>query len=215
MQEFRATSERRAELYGWFAALFAAPLEDEQIAEYDSYDGRSFLKSLATLDPMRGAVTELTGAIAPLLLEPARQQILAHHFATLFLNGDPVSVPPRESAYRQQAASLMQQRLDRLALPMLAEASLGSDHLASQLALMHQLIICALQSDEASSRQIWLTEQTALLNEHLLCWIEPFERRCRELDDSGFYRSSAALLKVFLKMDDNYLTLCQGAPLAP
>ena len=210
MQEFMATSERRAELYGWFATLFAAPLEDEQIAEYDSYDGRSFLKSLATLDPMRGAVAELNGAIAPLLLEPTRQQMLAHHFATLFLNGDPVSAPPQESAYREQAASLMQQRLDRLALPMLAEVSLGSDHLASQLALMNQLILCAVQTDEVASRQIWLTEQTALLNEHLLRWIEPFERRCHEHDHSGFYRSCAALLKVFLQMDDNYLTLCQA-----
>lgn len=53
MQEFMATSERRAELYWWFSTLFAAELSDAQIAEYDTYDVRSFLKSLSTLDPMR------------------------------------------------------------------------------------------------------------------------------------------------------------------
>ena len=59
MQEFMATSERRAELYWWFSTLFAAELSDEQIAEYDTYDVRSFLKSLSTQDPMREAVAEL------------------------------------------------------------------------------------------------------------------------------------------------------------
>ena len=43
MQEFMATSERRAELYWWFSTLFAAELSDAQIAEYDTYDVRSFL----------------------------------------------------------------------------------------------------------------------------------------------------------------------------
>ena len=85
MQEFMATSERRAQLYWWFSTLFAAELSDEQIAEYDTYDVRSFLKSLSTLDPMREAVEELNEAIARLLVRTARQLELAADFAGLFL----------------------------------------------------------------------------------------------------------------------------------
>lgn len=84
MQEFMATSERRAELYWWFSTLFAAELSDAQIAEYDTYDVRSFLKSLSTLDPMREAVAELNEAIARLLVRPDRQLELAADFAGLF-----------------------------------------------------------------------------------------------------------------------------------
>ena len=91
MQEFMATSERRAQLYWWFSTLFAAELSDEQIAEYDTYDVRSFLKSLSTLDPMREAVAELNDAIARLLVRTDRQLELAADFAGLFLvDGDVV-----------------------------------------------------------------------------------------------------------------------------
>jgi TorA-specific chaperone len=80
-----ATSERRAELYWWFSTLFAAELSDAQIAEYDTCDVRSFLKT-SLLSTMREAVAGLNDAIARLLVRPERQTALAADFAGLFLS---------------------------------------------------------------------------------------------------------------------------------
>lgn len=149
MQEFLATSERRAELYWWFATLFTAQLSDEQIAEYDSYDVRSFLKSLSTLDPMRPAVAELNDAIARLLVRPERANALAGDFHELFLANDAVS--PHESAHQDAAAlERMKARLSRLNIDVSAKYQQPVDHLGVELDLMGNLIIRAAEADRKS-----------------------------------------------------------------
>ena len=137
MQEFMATSERRAELYWWFSTLFAAELSDAQIAEYDTYDVRSFLKSLSTLDPMREAVAELNDAIARLLVRPERQTALAADFAGLFLSAPGQGALPYESLYRGEGKQLMQApmtemqaRLARLGINVSDKYNEPADHLA-------------------------------------------------------------------------------------
>lgn len=217
MQEFLATSERRAELYWWFATLFAAELSDEQIAEYDSYDVRSFLKSLSTLDPMRDAVAELNDAIARLLVRTDRQLELAADFAGLFLGDPKGGVPPYESLYRgeghllmQAPMTLMQARLTRLGISVSDKYKEPEDHLAIELDLMGNLIIRAAEATHADARSRWLAEQDALLHDHLLGWFERFEQGCRVKDAFGFYCACARLLGVFLVMDANYLRLVQG-----
>lgn len=173
MQEFLATSERRAELYWWFATLFSAELSDKQIAEYDSYDVRSFLKSLSTLDPMRPAVTELNEAIARLLVRDERATALAADFKGLFLAD--TAVQPYESAHLD-ASSLgrMQQRLVRLAIDVSAKYPQPVDHLGVELDLMGNLIIRAAEAPSADQREQWLGEQEAVLHGHLLAWFPPF-----------------------------------------
>lgn len=210
MQEFLATSERRAELYWWFATLFSAELSDEQIAEYDSYDVRSFLKSLSTLDPMRPAVAELNEAIARLLVRDERATALAADFKGLFLAD--TAVQPYESAHLD-ASSLgrMQQRLVRLAIDVSAKYPQPVDHLGVELDLMGNLIIRAAEAPSADQREQWLGEQEALLHSHLLAWFPHFEAACRAADPFGFYGASARLLGVFLTMDANYLSLVKPA----
>ncbi|MFG0833974.1 molecular chaperone TorD [Aeromonas bivalvium] len=217
MQEFLATSERRAELYWWFATLFAAELSDEQIAEYDSYDVRSFLKSLSTLDPMRDAVAELNDAIARLLVRPDRQLELAADFAGLFLCDPKQGVPPYESLYRGEGGLLMQApmaqmqaRLTRLGISISDKYKEPEDHLAIELDLMGNLIIRAAEARTADERARWLAEQDGLLHEQLLGWFSRFEQGCRAKDSFGFYGACARLLGVFLLMDANYLNLVQA-----
>lgn len=217
MQEFLATSERRAELYWWFATLFAAELSDEQIAEYDSYDVRSFLKSLSTLDPMRDAVAELNDAIARLLVRPDRQQALATDFAGLFLGDPQQGALPYESLYRGEGGLLMQgpmmqmqARLTRLGISVSDKYQEPEDHLAIELDLMGNLIIRAAEARTADERARWLAEQDGLLHEQLLGWFSRFEQACRAKDSFGFYGACARLLGVFLLMDANYLNLVQA-----
>ena len=221
MQEFLATSERRAELYWWFATLFAAELSDDQIAEYDSYDVRSFLKSLATLDPMRDAVAELNEVIARLLVRPDRQLELAADFAGLFLVDPKQGALPYESLYRGDAKLLMQAsmtemqtRLQRLGIDVSDKYQEPADHLAIELDLMGNLIIRAAEAGTATERAQWLQEQEALLHQHLLGWFADFEQACRAVDRFGFYGASARLLGVFLTMDANYLNLVKPAQAA-
>lgn len=207
MQEFMATSERRAELYWWFATLFGRELSEEEIAEYDSYDVRSFLKSLATLDPMRDAVNGLNQAIAALLANTDREASLAHNHQRLF--GENALVSPYESAYpdAQHSAERMQHRLERLHIHADDKYSAPFDHLATELDLMGNLIIRAAEAADAGQREQWLGEQEALLREHLLRWFPHVEQACISHDDDGFYAACARLLGVFLTMDANYLTL--------
>jgi TorA-specific chaperone len=184
MQEFMATSERRAELYWWFSTLFAAELSDEQIAEYDTYDVRSFLKSLSTLDPMREAVAELNDAIARLLVRTDRQLELAADFAGLFLVDPKQGALPYESLYRGEAKLLMQApmaemqaRLDRLGINVSDKYKEPADHLAIELDLMGNLIIRAAEAKSAAERESWLDEQEALLHGHLLGWFDKLRDR--------------------------------------
>ncbi|MGY3885889.1 molecular chaperone TorD [Aeromonas aquatica] len=221
MQEFMATSERRAELYWWFSTLFATELSDAQIAEYDSYDVRSFLKSLSTLDPMREAVAELNDAIARLLVRPDRQLELAADFAGLFLVDPKQGALPYESLYRGEAKLLMQapmaemqERLKRLGIDVSDKFKEPADHLAIELDLMGNLIIRAAEATTADERAQWLQEQEELLHQHLLGWFERFEQACRQADKFGFYGASARLLGVFLHMDANYLSLVKPAQAA-
>ena len=210
MQEFMATSERRAQLYWWFSTLFAAELSDEQIAEYDTYDVRSFLKSLSTLDPMREAVTGLNDAIARLLVRTERAEALAADFRELFLANAPVS--PHESTHLDaNALERMQARLSRLNIDVSAKYRQPVDHLGVELDLMGNLIIHAAEAATAAQRESWLGEQEALLHGHLLAWFPHFEAACRAADTFGFYGASARLLGVFLTMDANYLSLVKPA----
>ncbi|MBZ6070938.1 molecular chaperone TorD [Aeromonas schubertii] len=218
MQEFLATSERRAELYWWFSTLFASELSDEQIAEYDTYDVRSFLKSLATLDPMRDAVAELNDAIARLLVRPDRQLELAADFAALFLGDAKQGVPPYESLFcgdqrllMQAPTARMEARLTRLGISVSDKYKEPADHLAIELDLMGNLIIRAAEAGDADGREQWLDEQESLLHDHLLAWVPAFETECRTKDAFGFYGACARLLGVFLTMDANYLTLVKPA----
>lgn len=212
MQEFLATSERRAELYRWFSTLFAIALDDDQIAEHDSYDVRSFLKSLSTLDPMREAVAGLNDAITRLLVRPDRQQALAADFASLFLGAPGQGARPYESLYQEDARLLMQARLQRLGIDPNDRYGEPLDHLATRLDLMASLIIRAVEAATAAERERWLAEQEELLHLHLLDWFAGFEQACRQADQFGFYGASARLLGVFLAMDANYLSLVKPAP---
>ncbi|PJG58949.1 molecular chaperone TorD [Aeromonas cavernicola] len=217
MQDFIATSERRAELYWWFSTLFATELSDEQIAEYGAYDVRSFLKSLATLDPMRDAVGALNEVIARLLIRHNRQSSLAADFGHLFLVKPEQGALPFASLYHPAEplstfpAFQLTECVSRLGIHRHDQLKDPTDHLAVQLDVMSQLITQAMEASTTPQRTTWLTQQESLLHCHLLPWFPHFEARCHAADAFGFYGASARLLGIFLQMDANYLNLIKSA----
>ena len=109
-----------------------------RIAEYDTWDVRSFLKISPPSIPMREAVAELNDAIARLLVRPEHATALAADFAGLFLSapGQSGAQPYESSTGAKQAADAgpmteMQARLDRSSASMSAtNYNEPADHLA-------------------------------------------------------------------------------------
>ncbi|MGL5949717.1 MAG: molecular chaperone TorD [Aeromonas sp.] len=214
MHEFMATSERRAQLYGWFASLFAAPLTQAELDDYDTYDGRNFLKSLATLDPMRPAVDSLNQAMRDLFARPDARQALAENFLALFgaleadASGAKAALAPALALHYLEPAddAALAEHLQHWSLTLTSQAPLAS--LTLRLDAMSALILRAIEATDASGRQHCLCAQSQWLPR--LDWVGAFSQRCRQHDQLGFYGAISELLRVFLLMDANYLTLAHA-----
>lgn len=181
MQDFIATSERRAQLYAWFSSLFAAPLDQQEIAEYEGYDGRAFLKSLATLDPMKLAVAQMTCAIETLLTEPLATSLLTQEFSALQQHLRAANRPDTHFNNHQT--------------------------LAEQLTQMTHYIEQSLQSHSHNQPSTSLQNQATLLRARLIPYFTFFMQNIQPTDNIGFYPAVCHLFEVFLRMDDHYLTL--------
>lgn len=200
MQAFRVTSQRRAELYHWFTALFAAPLSEDDLNEFGGYDMHRFLDSLATLDPLTEAA-EAFRRQAELALQLSQPQAgLAQRWQALtaapsLLNITSLTEPD------QEALLLMTVLLKQHGTQLNDDDPL---HVCNQLEMMGTLALAAADSDDEARARL-LDQQRELANTQLIDWLPAFAERCGERDGRGFYAAAAHLLQAVFIMDLHYL----------
>lgn len=201
MQDFMVTSHRRAELYHWFTALFAAPLTDEEIREFGGYDMHAFLDSLATLDPLRDAAEAFRRQAGRVLQLTGPQAELSEHYRQLFGEDsllDTASLAQPEDEAMMLMSILLHQHGTRLE---------DDDplHACNQLEMMATLAIAGADTDDENDRLTLLDQQRELANQLLIDWLPPFAGACRQRDSFGFYAAAASLLLAMFSMDIHYL----------
>ncbi|GAA3707845.1 molecular chaperone TorD [Oceanisphaera sediminis] len=201
MQDFMVTSHRRAELYHWFTALFAAPLVDEEIREFGGYDMHAFLDSLATLDPLRDAAETFRRQAGRVLQLTEPQVELSEHYQKLFAEDsllDTASLAQPEDEAMMLMSILLHQHGTRLE---------DDDPLnaCNQLEMMATLAIAGADANNESDRLALLDQQRELANQLLIDWLPPFAGTCRQRDSFGFYAAAASLLLAMFSMDIHYL----------
>jgi TorA maturation chaperone TorD len=172
-----------AELAGWLAAIFAAPVEPGDIAHWRSPEGEAALAALAA---EAGVRAEVAATLAALGADPAALE-RAYHRLFSGLAG-PRTVAPYQSVFTsprgllwQEPAGEMKILLERYDLhPDGVLAHEAPDHLAVELALLAELL---RRRDEAGVRH--------LLAAHLVPWVGRFAEACGEVDEQGFYAAAA------------------------
>ena len=197
----------RANVYQWFAGLFAHELSAEALSIYKSADGELLLDGLATYPWLAPVVDHLKAMIAHSdALEPLALD-LAGDFARLFLGvAGRHSAPPYESAYNSATGLLFQEPTDHMR-SLLADLDLHvdeafpepPDHLSIQLLAFATMIQranltgCAKYADRKAQR--------AFLEQRLLSWLVDFRDACANSHRSGFYAVAADSLVSFVAAD--------------
>ena len=202
MQDFILTSQRRAQLYEWFSSLFSAPLSEADLQEFDSYDLRDFLKSLATLDPLHPAATHFQEQVSQLLQLENSQDQLADSYQALFTQTRLLDTSSFDEL-DQDALLLMSILLKQYGTQLADDDPL---HGANQLEMMATLAFASSEQARSEADRIELLEkQRALANQLLISWLPPFSEQCQQQDTLGFYASLAQLLLAVFIMDIHYL----------
>lgn len=201
MQDFIVTSQRRAELYHWFTALFSAPLADEELQELGGNDMHAFLNSLATLDPMRDAAEDFRAQAEHVFQLSSPQTELEQHYQLLFceqslLDSSTLSQPDEESLFLMSV--LLHQHGTQLA---------DDDPLnvCNQLEMMSTITMAAAMAKDEEQRLTLLDQQRELANQLMLNWLPVFASKCAQQDPFGFYGCAARLLLAMFSMDIHYL----------
>ncbi|NHI02244.1 molecular chaperone TorD family protein [Oceanimonas sp. MB9] len=201
MQAFRVTSQRRAELYHWFTALFATPLSEDDLGEFGGYDMHRFLDSLATLDPLTEAAEAFRGEAEKALQHTAPHTRLSGHYQALL-----------EAPSLLDTASLNEASQDALLLMTVLLKQHGTEladddplHVCNQLEMMGTLALAAADSTIEEQRLQLLDQQRELANSQLIGWLPVFVELCRKRDAGGFYAAAASLLLSVFVMDLHYL----------
>lgn len=201
MQDFTVTSQRRAELYHWFTALFSAPLVDDDINEFGGYDMHAFLSSLATLDPLRDATEAFRMQADQVLQLKQPQAELSEQYQQLF--GDPslldtsaLATPDEESLF------LMSILLHQHGTQLQDDDPLNA---CNQLEMMATLALAAAVTQDEQQCVALLDQQRELANQLLLNWLPAFVAACKQQDSLGFYAAAAQLLLAMFSMDIHYL----------
>ena len=202
MQDFILTSQRRAQLYEWFSSLFSAPLSEADLQEFDSYDLRDFLKSLATLDPLHPAATHFQEQVSQLLQLENSQDQLADSYQALFTQTRLLDTSSFDEL-DQDALLLMSILLKQYGTQLADDDPL---HGANQLEMMATLAFASSEQARSEADRIELLEkQRALANQLLISWLPSFSEQCQQQDTLGFYASLAQLLLAVFIMDIHYL----------
>ncbi|WP_375055725.1 molecular chaperone TorD family protein [Zobellella sp. DQSA1] len=201
MQDFMVTSHRRAELYHWFTALFAAPLADSEIREFNGYDMHTFLDSLATLDPLKDTTEAFRRQAGRVLQLKKPHAELTEHYGRLF--GQPSLLDTSALAQPEDEALLL------MAILLKQHGTQLEDddplNVCNQLEMMATLALAAADATDEAQRKALLDKQRDLANLLIIGWLPAFVDACREQDGLGFYAAAAELLQAMFSMDLHYL----------
>ena len=213
--QWRLANRQRAQLYGWFASLYAAEVSEVALEGYlgDGYQPR--YAGLSDLG-LGAGVARLQAAIEALRTLPLARLELAADFAQLFLLDAKTGALPYASVYEDEGkGSVLYGAAEERMRSFLAESGLAiqadfrepADHLAVYLALVAKL---AEQDAEQGIDSIDFAtaafEQLSFLQAGLLGWLEAFVQRCQQARPRfDFYPALATLLHGFVREDVLFL----------
>jgi len=213
--QWRLANRQRAQLYGWFATLYAAEVSEVALEGYLGDGYQPLYAGLADLG-LGTEVSRLQVAIEALRTLPLARLELAADFAQLFLLDAKTGALPYASVYEDEgkgsvlygaAEERMRSFLAESGLAIQAEFREPADHLAVYLALMAKL---AEQDAEQGVDSIDFAtaafEQLSFLQAGLLGWLEAFVQRCQQARPRfDFYPALATLLYGFVREDELFL----------
>ena len=225
--QWRLANRQRAQIYGWFATLYAAEVSDVAL---EGYFGAGYLPLYAGLADLglEREVERLQASIEVLRTTPLPRLELAADFAQLFLLDAKTGALPYASVYEGSsgekdeggdagkdggntlygaAEQRMRAFLAESGFAIQAEFREPADHLAVYLALMAKL---AEQDAEQGVDSIDFAaaafEQSNFLHAGLLGWLGAFVQRCQQARPRfDFYPALAALLDGFVREDVLFL----------
>ena len=194
-QTDKLSREERRFIYGWFNAMLARELSDEQLSSLQAGKFDDFFAFLAEL----GFGLEIAKFQAELAassqLEFPRLE-LAADFAQLFLLEGSLSAIPYASVYLQnevlaQNLAEMDALLARFALQVNRESKEPSDHICVYLSVLDKLLE---QGAEA--------EIKAFLEQQLNSWLPIWAEKAVEIKSKTLlYQSLVRLLEKFVRFD--------------
>ena len=213
--QWRLANRQRAQLYGWFATLYAAEVSEVALEGYLGDDYQPLYAGLADLG-LGAEVSRLQAAIEALRTLPLARLELAADFAQLFLLDAKTGALPYASVYEDEgmgsvlygaAEERMRSFLAESGLAIQAEFREPADHLAVYLALMAKLAEQdAEQGIDSTDFASAAFEQLSFLQSGLLGWLEAFVQRCQQARPRfDFYPALAALLYGFVGEDVLFL----------
>ena len=213
--QWRLANRQRAQLYGWFASLYAAEVSEVALEGYLGDGYQPLYAGLSDLG-LGAGVARLQAAIEALRTLPLARLELAADFAQLFLLDAKTGALPYASVYEDEGkGSVLYGAAEERMRSFLAESGLAiqadfrepADHLAVYLALVAKL---AEQDAEQGIDSIDFAtaafEQLSFLQAGLLGWLEAFVQRCQQARPRfDFYPALAALLYGFVREDELFL----------
>ena len=213
--QWRLANRQRAQLYGWFASLYAAEVSEVALEGYLGDGYQPLYAGLSDLG-LGAEVARLQAAIEALRTLPLARLELAADFAQLFLLDAKTGALPYASVYEDEGkGSVLYGAAEERMRSFLAESGLAiqadfrepADHLAVYLALVAKL---AEQDAEQGIDSIDFAtaafEQLSFLQAGLLGWLEAFVQRCQQARPRfDFYPALATLLHGFVREDVLFL----------
>lgn len=227
--DFVLHNQRRAELYRWFAGLFADHLDPVLLRAYRRGAGRRVLDNLKTRPDLAEGADLMEQALDVPRADADLSRALAADFRSLFESG---RASPRASSWRAPEeggaaaeGGVPTRRHDMLARmgDLLRHSGLGlrpglpgaPDHLAVQLEVLADMADRGLSAWRKAGEPdapaavpalaaAW-REQLAFLDEDLLAWLPAFRDACRGHDPAGFYGGAATLVTAYCRRDRAYL----------
>ena len=213
--QWRLANRQRAQLYGWFASLYAAEVSEVALEGYLGDGYQPLYAGLSDLG-LGAEVARLQAAIEALRTLPLARLELAADFAQLFLLDAKTGALPYASVYEDEGkGSVLYGAAEERMRSFLAESGLAiqadfrepADHLAVYLALVAKL---AEQDAEQGIDSVDFAtaafEQLSFLQAGLLGWLEAFVQRCQQARPGfDFYPALATLLHGFVREDVLFL----------
>ena len=213
--QWRLANRQRAQLYGWFASLYAAEVSEVALEGYLGDGYQPLYAGLSDLG-LGAEVVRLQAAIEALRTLPLARLELAADFAQLFLLDAKTGALPYASVYEDEGkGSVLYGAAEERMRSFLAESGLAiqadfrepADHLAVYLALVAKLAEQdAEQGIDSTDFATAAFEQLSFLQAGLLGWLEAFVQRCQQARPRfDFYPALATLLHGFVREDVLFL----------